>query len=200
MKAIKSLLTIFLIFNILNGVASAQSLEEEVKVLTRSLESNLRLIASGKKQSTEATQIVIESFILPKIDTKYFSYKVLGKHLKSLSKEQRVEFTSLLTDSMVKNYISVLKHYNNESLTVENIRKPQTGKIAKTTIKVSGEGKDKKLVLAWRFYEESNSWLIFDLEAEGVSLLQSKQKEISYLINKSGVESTLALLREKATS
>lgn len=127
---------------------------------------------------------------------------MLGKHGVKMTEQQKLVFTELLKGSMVNNYISVLKHYNNESLILEAVSLSESGKTAKTKILITSVNdltvKDKKIVLAWRYNKEKEEWKIYDLEAEGISLLQSKQKEIASVINKHGIENMLALLSNKA--
>lgn len=183
-------------------MANPEQIELEAKAFTTSLEKHLRLIKARFPNDPNALRAVVEEVILTNVDAKYFAYKVLGKHVTKMTELQKLSFVDLLKTSMVNNYIAVLKHYNNESLLLETVNKSESGKTAKAKILIapvnnSGE-KDKKIVLAWRYNKEKGVWKIYDLEAEGISLLQSKQKEIASIINKQGIENMLDLLGNKA--
>ena len=183
-------------------MANSEQIEHEAKAFTTSLEKHLRLIKVRFPDDPNALRAVVEEVILTNVDAKYFAYKVLGKHVTKMTELQKLSFVDLLKTSMVNNYIAVLKHYNNESLLLEAVNKSESGKTAKTRILITpvnnSAAKDKKIVLAWRYNKEKGVWKIYDLEAEGISLLQSKQKEIASIINKQGVENMLDLLGNKA--
>lgn len=184
------------------SLASQETIEVKSQAFTISLEKHLKLIKNKFPGDPNAIQSVIEEIVLPYVDSKYFALKVLGKHASKMTVEQRKTFIDLLKSSMVNNYIAVLKHYNNETLILETIRKSESGKTAKTVVKIDAafnyQTKDKKINLIWRFNKDKGTWKIYDLEAEGISLLQSKQKEISSLISQQGIDSMLALLSHKA--
>lgn len=190
------------LLNIPHAIANSDQIDLEAKTFTSTLEDQLRLIKVRFPDDPNALRAVVEEVILTNVDAKYFAYKVLGKHGVKMTEQQKLVFTELLKGSMVNNYISVLKHYNNESLILEAVSLSESGKTAKTKILITSVNdltvKDKKIVLAWRYNKEKEEWKIYDLEAEGISLLQSKQKEIASVINKHGIENMLALLSNKA--
>lgn len=184
-----------------SAFASCETIDVKAKELTISIEKHLRLAKATDPNDSEAIRAVIEEVILPNVDSKYFSYKILGKHVTKMTKEQKLMFTQLIKKSMVNNYVSILRLYNNETLLLESVSKSKSGKTAKSRIKISSNlgsnSKDKRIVLTWRFHEEKNTWEIYDLEAEGISLLKSKQKEIASIIKKQGIENMLTLLSDK---
>lgn len=46
--------------------------------------------------------------------------------------------------------------------------------------------------------KNTNTWLVYDMVAEGISLLDSKRSELSNLIKQQGLTSVASLLKEKA--
>lgn len=184
------------------SIAASELIDNEAQTFTTTLEKHLRITKAQFPDDPNAIKAVVEEVVLPIVDKKYFAYKVLGKHAVKMSDEQKALFTELLMTSMVSNYMTILRQYNNESLLLETVKVSDSGKTAKTRIAVhSNIGtnvKDKSIVLAWRFNKTKEHWTIYDLEAEGISLLQSKQKEIASLISQQGIEKMLFLLDKKS--
>ena len=201
-KLVYLLVIIWTLLGLPYSFASSELIEVKARDFTLSLEKHLKLIKSRLPDDPNAIRTVIEEVVLPNVDTRYFAYKILGKHASQMTNEQKETFKELLKVSMINNYIAVLKHYNNEALLLETVRKSESGKTAKALIKVSANidvnTKAKKLVLVWRYNKEIGTWNIYDLEAEGISLLQSKQKEIASVINQHGSENMLTLLETKS--
>ena len=140
---------------------------------------------------------LVHADILPHVDNKFFSYKVLGKNLEKLSAAQREEFIEVLTDNLMINYAQSLKGYNNEALQISSITMAPSKKTAAVAMKLNGAKKETNLTTKWRYSEQQARWMMYDLIVEGVSLLQTKQKEIASLISAHGAESVLQRLKHK---
>ena len=71
----------------------------------------------------------------------------------------------------------------------------QSGKMAMVDISIVGKTKTNKAVVKL-LLSNAKEWLFFDIEVEGISLLQTKQGEINASFNKLGIEGTLAHLQK----
>ena len=72
----------------------------------------------------------------------------------------------------------------------------------KKTISVPVNLKDKNgqltnLVFKLRKNKKTKEWKVFDVIAEGVSMLSTKQSEIGGLIDKKGIDEVIKMLKEK---
>ncbi|HBN88563.1 MAG TPA: toluene tolerance protein, partial [Rheinheimera sp.] len=72
-------------------------------------------------------------------------------------------------------------------------------KIITVKTRVIDPGKpDIKIDFKLRRGKDADNWLVFDMVAEGISLLDSKRAELGNLIRQQGLASVTALLQEKA--
>ena len=72
-------------------------------------------------------------------------------------------------------------------------------KIITIRTRVIDPGKpDIKIEFKLRRMKDTNNWLVYDMVAEGISLLDSKRSELGSLIRQQGLLSVAALLEEKA--
>ncbi|RXF02551.1 ABC transporter substrate-binding protein, partial [Pseudoalteromonas sp. PS5] len=61
----------------------------------------------GKATETEMKGIV-RSRLMPHIDVKFVSFKLLGKHIKGLKRDEAVDFINAVDDYLVATYASAL--------------------------------------------------------------------------------------------
>lgn len=178
--------------------ASSLSHATEVKssaiALFGGLEESLGTLYSANQLTLDKLKVVLRYKLIPASNTKYFAYKVLGKHLEKMNEGQKLAFIEALTQNLINSYASILVKYNNEKIALEEPKMQPSGKIATVAIELQGTTKTVKAVSKWLFSEDLNTWQIFDIIIEGVSLLQSKQAEINSSISRNGIEATLEKL------
>jgi len=132
---------------------------------------------------------IVEEELMPSIDYRYASYKILGKHLKKTTKTQRAEFSEAMRRYLVRTYASALTKYNNQQVIFE-ADKPTKGKkiVSVKTQIVDLNAPTIDVIFKMRQNKKTGQWKAFDMVIEGISLLSSKQAELSKKIAKQGVE------------
>ncbi len=153
---------------------------------------------SGKLGDTEVSRGIIRDELLPYVDNKYTALKVINQNLKNTNAEQRARFTDAFTEYIIATYADALKKYTTQTASVV-----PPGKIAAdegfTSIKVlvREEGApDIEVVFKLRKNTKTGLWKIYDMVAEGISLLSAKQSELGGLIRDKGIDAVTAQLNE----
>lgn len=132
---------------------------------------------------------IVEEELMPYVDYQYASYRILGKHLKKTTKEQRNQFVNSMRKYLVRTYAKTLQQYNNQEVIFEPEKSTGSKRIVSVSTKIVETGKpDIKLIFQMRQHKKTKEWKAFDMIVEGISLLSSKQSEISSRINQIGVE------------
>ena len=193
---IKIIITALLL---ISAPSHSDGVEETAKIVFDHVENALHQMKGKTDSAPQDFEQLVRSTILPHVDSKYFAFKVLGKHLDRLTPEQRNEFASALQQKLVADYVSALKGYNNEKIMIANTRLAKSGKIASVTMKLVGNGKQMNMNTKWRYSTKKQRWLMYDLIVEGISMLQTKQKEIATRISTQGVDTVLAQLSSQIT-
>ena len=143
---------------------------------------------------------IVREELIPYVDYKYAAFKVIGSgNLRKTTREQRDKFVIIFRNYLITQYAQVFTRYNNQQVIFEPAKDFSNKKIlaVKTTIidpklgKIDIEFKVKK-------NKKTGDWKAFDLIAEGVSLLDSKQAELSSLIRQKGLDYVGELLQEKS--
>lgn len=132
---------------------------------------------------------IVDEELMPYIDYRYAAYKILGKNLRSTTKEQRENFVVSIRQYLIRTYANALTQYKNQQVNFEPEKK-FAGKniVSVTTQIIDGERPAIDIVFKLRKNKKTNEWKAFDMVVEGISLLSSKQAELSSRIAKEGIE------------
>lgn len=142
-------------------------------------------------------KVIVREELMPYIDYKYASYKVLGQYLKESTEDQRNRFVDAFEGYLVSTYAQAFTEYTNQKVEFSPGSDFSNEKIVDVNVQIIEAGRPPiKLLFKVRRLKD-DSWKAFDLVAEGVSLLSSKQSEISNLIRQQGIDAVIKMLEER---
>ena len=132
---------------------------------------------------------IVDEELMPSIDYKYAAYRILVKHLRKTTKEQRAKFVTSIRSYLVRTYANALSQYKNQQVIFEPERDTKGKKIVSVNTKIIGTNRpDINIAFKMRQNKKTKQWKAYDMVVEGISLLSSKQAELSQRIAKQGVE------------
>lgn len=139
-------------------------------------------------QDPQYLKVIVEEELMPYVNEQYATLKLLGPNLKGAKREDVAEFVKAFRAYLVTNYAQVLTQYTNQTIEF-GPEMPLEGDRRITSVKVEIVDTPRpniKLEFKLR-QEKSGEWKAFDMIAEGVSLLSSKQSEWSGKIRQQGI-------------
>ncbi|NOH80159.1 phospholipid-binding protein MlaC [Vibrio sp. RE86] len=160
--------------------------------------SRLKSEQANIKQDPELLKVIVDEELMPYINEKYAALKLLGPNLKGAKREDVAEFIVAFRAYLVTSYAQVLTQYTDQTIEFGpepklNPKKSITG--VKVEI-VDSPRPNIKLEFKLRKDKKSGEWQAFDMIAEGISLLSSKQSEWSGKLRQEGI---LAVAKELET-
>lgn len=148
-------------------------------------------------ENPDHLKVIVTEELMPYIDYKYASYKVLGQYLRDTSKDQRGRFVEAFRGYLISTYAQAFTEYTDQTVEYGKAQDFSGEKFANVYVQVVEQGRPAiKLQFKARRLKDGN-WKAFDLVAEGVSLLSSKQSEITNLVRQQGIESVIDMLNER---
>ena len=164
--------------------AFARFLEDQDKIL------------EDKKYATK----IIKEELMPYVDYKYASFMVIGKSIKKTTKEERNEFSDVFRDNLIATYTQLLGKYTDQTIEFKKPPNDTKNKIVQIKGVIKSNNKPNvDIIFKMRLGKDGN-WRAFDMVAEGVSMLNTKQSELSGLIAKDGISSVIKTLKEQNKS
>lgn len=175
--------------------ASPDDAKAKVKQIFSQVEASLIKLKQTETLTKANIKDVLNKYLLPEVDTRYFTYKILNKNLTKVPEELREPFIAELSLQLINTYSNLLNKYDNEVINIGESTISKSGKMAMVDITIVGSTKTNKAVVKL-LQSSTQAWLFFDIEVEGISLLQTKQAEINASFNKLGIEGTLLQLQK----
>lgn len=149
------------------------------------------------KTNPDHLKLIVSDELMPYIDYKYASYKVMGIHLKATTKDQRERFVKAFQGYLVSTYAQAFTEYTDQHVRFAPGKDFSGEKMVDVNVDLIEPGRPAiKLMFKVRRLKDG-SWKAFDLVAEGVSLLASKSSEISNLIRQKGIDAVILELEQR---
>jgi phospholipid transport system substrate-binding protein len=189
----KLLVYIAIIFSFLTAVKV--SAEEEVSpylVLENTGQKLFSRIASNQQELQKFPELmrqIVEEELMPVIDYKYAAYRILGKKLRSTSKEQREKFVDSMRHYLIRTYATALNQYKDQQVIFEPEKAINGKKIVSINTQIIDPNRPTiNIAFKMRKNKKTQQWKAYDMVVEGISLLSSKQAEFSRRIATQGLD------------
>ena len=188
----KLVVSIFLFFT---SLSFAMTEVEIQSTMSNKIDKVLLILKDSKLEKMQKGEEII-SIMEPAFDYTLMSRLSLGKTWKNISKSQRAEFTELFTQKLKNSYIEKLDLYTDELVEILGVDKVKKNRIVLRTQLV---GKEKKYDIGYKFYKKKNedTWLIYDVDLLGVSLIQTYRKQFSGFLKEKTFNELLIHLKIK---
>ena len=115
------------------------------------------------------------------------------KHWKSLSKAKRNEFSELFVERLKLSYLEKLDLYTDEEVVVDEARMTKKKRVEVLTYLVT---KDDKKEMIYKLYKtKTKSWMVYDVDVLGVSIVQTYRSQFSGVLKKETMEQLMERMR-----
>lgn len=169
-------------------------LEEVTKQISTEILENKDKI----KADADYAKGLIETYLLPEVDTEYMAKRILGREYWTESTEkQRQTFIDQFISLLLNSYAKGLANYEGQPITYEETQYSTSGNTANVrSVIVPQEG--EPILIDYRLKLGTNDkWLVTDVIIEGVSMAKSYATQYRERIAQIGIEATLKELAEE---
>lgn len=141
-------------------------------------------------QDPNYLRTVVNEELLPYVQMKYAGALVLGRYYREATLAQRNAYFKAFQAYLEQAYGQMLAFYSNQIYQIAP-EKP-LGKATFVTIRVTVINQDDRLPLRidfqWRKNSVLGNWQIYDILAEGISMITTKQNEWSSILRTKGMD------------
>ena len=142
---------------------------------------------------------IVREELMPYINYQYAAYKVIGSNFKKTNKAERAKFVPAFREYLITSYAQVFTLYNNQKVEFEPAKSFSDKRVVSVGTSVIEPGREPiNISFRVRKHKKTGEWKAYDMVAEGVSLLDSKQAELSSLIRQKGLTHVTDMLKEKS--
>lgn len=194
----KTLLLFVVLFSLLFGIAGAKEITptNELKPVLKDLtavlsDENLK----GKEHLVERRDKIM-MLIKRVFDFREMSKRVLGKKWREIDEKEKDNFTALMTKLLENVYIGKLETYSGQQ--VEFVAETVKGERAQVTTLIENEG--IQIPVHYIMRKDDSSWLVYDINIEGVSLVRNYQEQFKSILRKDDYQGLVKVLEDKNRS
>ena len=150
------------------------------------------------EKDPEKLRTVMEEELLPYVDYNFSALKVLGKHFRTVPKDKVPEFIRVFREYLITTYALALAYYNGQEVVFQPMKEVGNEKTITVRAVVKEPGRpDINIAFKLRKNSKTNEWKAYDMVAEGISLLSSKQSEFASILRQEGIQAVIDLMNRK---
>lgn len=152
------------------------------------------------KQDPNYLREVVRQELMPYVQIKYAGALVLGRYYRDATPAQRDAYFAAFGDYLAQAYGQALALYNGQTYQIQPeqpIGDANIVAIRVTIIDPNGRP-PVRLDFQWRKNSQSGNWQAYDMVAEGISMITTKQNEWGDLLRTKGIDGLTAQLKTYA--
>lgn len=154
------------------------------------------------KKDPNYLRTIVRNDLLPYVQVNYAGSLVLGSHFKLTTPEQREKFFKAFSDFIEQAYAQVLTAYTDQNIQIEPAKEVGDKNLVSIRVNIMQNGGQApiKLDFKWRKNSKTGEWQAYDMVAEGVSMVVTKQNEWSGILRQQGIDALTAQIQKSAAA
>jgi phospholipid transport system substrate-binding protein len=154
-------------------------------------------VLQKKDLEKHAKRDQIEEIVTPMFDFKRMAKLSLGrKFWPDLSREDKEKFTNLFLERLRQSYLNKLTAYTDEKIIYES---PVAVK-KKVHVPTNLVSKDNKISMLYKLYPSNNTWKIYDVEIQGVSIIRSYRSQFKEILQNGTFDDLLQKMQKSVNN
>jgi phospholipid transport system substrate-binding protein len=201
MNQVLSAITFFLVALFSAGTVAAQELgpEETVRKVTadvlEAVQKDKQLQAGDRAKALA----LAEEKILPMIDFEQATQLAVGRAWRQATPEQRSRLVGEFRSMLVRIYSNALGVYKGQTMKVQPVRMAKDATEVTVRNQYISPGKPP-LSIDYAMHKTGSGWKVYDIVAEGVSLVLTYRSEFEQVVQAGGIDGLIKRLTEKNNS
>jgi phospholipid transport system substrate-binding protein len=188
----KSLFYSFFILLMMTQTVGGDDTNVAKELLESRIESAIAVLQKNNLDHQEKNKQIIE-IVTPLFNFPLMAKLSLGrKYWPGVVNEKRQRFTELFTKRLKESYLDKLALYTDEKVVFK------TPVQEKRKIKIQTEliSKNNTISMLYKFHKSTDSWLIYDIEIQGVSIISTYRSQFDQVLSKGTIDELLIKLEK----
>ncbi len=161
--------------------------------------SDIAANQSSIKQDPNYLKTIVRQDLMPYVHVNYAGSLVLGQYFKSTTPEQRTNFFAAFDKFIEQAYAQALTMYTQQKIEIEKPKNVSDNQVSiRVKVLQNGNAAPINLNFFWRKNSKTGQWQVYDMAAEGVSMVDTKKQEWAPILRKDGIDALTAQVRKAA--
>lgn len=184
------------LFSLTSHNASAAPADKASEFIT-ALGNDAIAIMSNKALSKEAKQTKIEAIFAENVDFEWVAKFAMGRFWRQATDEQKKRYVEAYKNFLIKHYTARFSDYTSGSFKVLNAKETSKGEFVIGMEIMSDEKNATPVLIDYKLRTDKNSFKVFDIIVEGVSMITTQRSEFASVLNKNGIDGLISQLQNK---
>lgn len=191
-----ALLAICLLLAPLVG-AAVQSPQELIQDTANQMVAKLKQEKSTLKAQPDRVYELVNSIVVPHFDFELMAKRVLGKHWRDATPQQRQQFVEAFRGVLVRTYANRLTEYTDYQINyIPAPPEPEPDRaLVRSEVALPGQ---MPVQIDYRLRMQNNEWKVYDVTIEGVSLVTNYRSSFNTEIAQGGLDQLIERLKAPA--
>jgi len=131
-----------------------------------------------------------------RFDWEEMSRRALGRHWQKRTAQEREAFTTMFAKLLEGAYMQKVANYSGEKVNYEG--EQLDGDYGAVTVKIF-TSKNEEIRVEYRLKKKDDSWLVYDISIEGVSLVNNYRTQFNNILRNASFQELMKRLEEKVS-
>lgn len=140
---------------------------------------------------------LVDQYVLPYVDFEKTTRLAAGRHWRDASAKQRADLVEAFKGTLIRTYSGSLSDVNNlATINVAPFRGDENANdvvVRSSVIQKNGPA----IAVDYRMENTPEGWKIYDLNAEGIWLIQNYRNQFSQVVNQQGIDGLIKTLNNQ---
>jgi phospholipid transport system substrate-binding protein len=174
-------------------LAPDQLVQKVTEEVLAAIKSDKQLAAGDKQKALK----LAEEKVLPYIDFEESTRLAVGRAWSQATPEQRKQLVGEFRNMLVRTYSNSIEAYQGQTMKVMPSRGKGEGKEEATVRAQFVRSGGKPLPIEFQMRKESQSWKVYDISVEGISLVLTYRSEFDAVVKQEGIDGLIKRLQQK---
>ena len=184
--------TFFLVLTLMiSATAFANDPYQDMQVAADKIFNTMKAESATLKSDPNKLKDIVRTDLLPYVQVKYAGALILGNAYKSATDAQRTAYFNAFENYLVQAFAQALSMYNGQTYQVEKSKDLGDKSLVSIRILLNQPDKNQQPIridFQWRKNTVTGEWKAYDLTAEGVSMVTTKQNEWATVLRQKGID------------
>jgi phospholipid transport system substrate-binding protein len=193
---VRNIILTLLVIVAFTGQANASL--EEAKSFVQKTADNTLAIVTDKTLSDDKKEESLDKLFESSVDIKWTAQFVLGHYWNETTPEQKDKYVNVYKAFLIKSYVPKFREYTDQEIIFKAATPEQEAEYMVQT-EITNPGK-APIRVDYKVREDKGTYKIFDIIAEGVSMITTQRSDFGSILSRQGVDSLVKKLEEKTAS
>jgi phospholipid transport system substrate-binding protein len=169
---------------------------ENARDFIQNIGNNVISIVSDAKLNDGNKEQKLSDLFVDTVDIDWIGKFVVGRYWRESSHDQQEKYIDLYKKFLINSYVSKFRKYTDQKMTISKFSMEVEGDYLVETSIIDQDGKVYKVDYKVRT-EVNGKLAIYDIIAEGVSMITTQRSEFASILSREGMDALIAKLAER---